>query len=583
MRKALLILVMVLLVLPLGVLADGYSIPAYSMDVLIRDDGSAQVIENHTYDFEGSYNGFLKAIDIGSVDALEDLKLYVDGTTLLTQVSVMNKEPYTYTAERDGNLLNIKAYAPGNGGQRNFRVEYVMKGLAQRYQDAARLNYRLIPIENQATLGNAMVRVMFPGAPQHWFVHGAMDAENLSIASDGALVGGPKDVQPGEYVEIDALFPADSMSAAPLISQNVVDSTLDTEDRLAADRAASKAEEEQTRSRMRYGVMGLLAVFFAGVAFLLKQKLAKFGVKKDVKPSDDMQALDGLDAAVAQQLALNRADECGFSATLLELVQRGALTMAREVHPLTGEKQSKFTVANRGAEMSTQQKVLFDWLFDRREFLWIDDLNAGSDAKLAQSFASGYSAWQQIVKHQATEQGFYFGNGVKIGCGAAMLGIGGVLISVASFALNLMWLGIAGLFLTAVLVVGFTRVRNMTDLGEVKCAAVRGFCERFGEKMTELPPEALKYLPVLVALGYVEPLAQYLDQRSNEPNYGYGGGLPLWWYAGWYYDMGRVNRSFHDVQQHNATVVSKSSGSSGGGGFSGSSGGGGGGGGSGAW
>jgi len=221
-------------------------------------------------------------------------------------------------------------------------------------------------------------------------------------------------------------------------------------------------------------------------------------------------------------------------------------------------------------------------LFASREFLWIEDLNAGNDAKLAQSFASGYSGWQRAVKQQAVDQGLYFGNGVKLGCGVAMLAVGGALISVALFFLGQIWLALAGLFLTGIMVIGFTRVRSITDQGEVKCAAVRGYCEKYGEKLSELPREALKYLPIVVALGYVEPLAQYLDQRANQPDYGYGGWLPMWWYAGWYYDMGRVNRSFHDVRQHNASVVTKSSNSSGGG-FSGSSGGGGGGGGHGAW
>jgi hypothetical protein len=581
-RKIMTVLMLILLALPLGALADGYSIPMYSMDVAIQADGSAQVTEDLTYNFDGNYNGILSAIDVGDVEGLEDLRLYVDGGTQLRQVDVMNKDLFTYTAVREGDLIKIQAYAPGDGGQRSFRYTYTMLGLAQRYQDAARLNYKLIGIANDVTLGGATVRVTFPAAPEHWFAHGAMGAEDLSIDSDGALVAGPKDVEPGQYMEIDALFPADSMGLAPLIDQPIVQATLDTEARLAEEKAAAEAAAAETRNRMRYGVMGLLAAFFIAAAVLLRQKLARYGIKKDVKPTDDMQALDGLDAAVAEQLVRGKASESGFSATLLELVQKGALAMASEVHPLTGEKQTKFTVVNRNADKTQQQEALFDWLFANREFLWIEDLSAGNDAKLAQSFASGYSGWQRAVKQQAVDQGLYFGNGVKMGCGVAMLSVGGVLISVALFFLGQIWLGLAGLFLTGVIAIGFSRVRSITDQGEEKFAAVRGFCEKYGEKLSNLPAEALKYLPVLVGLGYVEPLAQYLDQRANQPEYGYGGGLPLWWYAGWYFDMGRVGRSFHDVQRHNAGVVAKSSGSSGGG-FSGSSGGGGGGGGHGAW
>ena len=347
------------------------------------------------------------------------------------------------------------------------------------------------------------------------------------------------------------------MSLAPLIDQPIVQSALDTEANLAQQKAAEEAERAENLKRMRYGIIGLLALFFIIAALLLRQKLAKYGVKKDIKPVDDMNALDGLDAAVAETLVRGHADECGFSATLLELVQKGALTMTSEVHPLTGEKETKFTVSNRQAEMTDQQRALFDWLFQGREFLWIEDLNAGKDVRLAQSFESGYSSWRKAVKHQAAAEGLYFGNGVKLGCGAAMLIAGGLLISAALFVLSQIVLGLTGLLLTAAVGVGFTRVRNITDPGEQKFAAVRGFCEKYGENMSQLSPEALKYLPILVGLGYVEPLAKYLDQRANEPGYGYGRMLPVWWYAGWYYDMGRVNRSFHDVWQHNQSIVAR--------------------------
>jgi uncharacterized membrane protein YgcG len=287
-----------------------------------------------------------------------------------------------------------------------------------------------------------------------------------------------------------------------------------------------------------------------------------------------------MDAAIAELLGRGKLSESGFSATLLELVQKGALSMAAETQPLTGEKETKFAVVNRGADLTAQQAALFNWLFADREFLWIEDLNAGQGRETRAGFRVRLQQLQQAARHQAIDQGLYFANSAKLGCGVAMLTVGGILLSAALFFLGQNAVAVAGLLLTGVMVLGFTRVRNITDLGEAKCAAVRGFCEKYGENLKSLPPEALKYLPVLVALGYVEPLARYFDERANEPDYGYGGWLPVWWYVGWYHDVGRADRSFHDVRKHNASVVASSSSS---GGFSGSSGGGGGGGGHGAW
>ena len=199
MRKFMVLLVMVLMLLPPYALAADYTIAAYSMDVAIEDDGSARVAERLTYEFDGSYNGILSSIDVGDVEALEGLKLYVDGGTLLRQVDQMQMEPFTYTAQREGDLLNIRAYAPGDGGARFFEYEYTLRGLAQRYQDAARLNYKLIGIANAVTLRDATITVTFPNAPTDYFVHGAMDETHLSLEGS-VLTAGPRDVYPGEYV-----------------------------------------------------------------------------------------------------------------------------------------------------------------------------------------------------------------------------------------------------------------------------------------------------------------------------------------------------------------------------------------------
>ncbi len=581
MRKILAVLLLALLALSPGALAADYTISAYSMDVSIEADGSGRIAERLTYVFDGSYNGILSTLDVSDVEGWGDFSLYVDGDTLLTRVDSMDMVPNTYTLTEDGGMLEVKAYAPGSGGRREFRYEYTLRGLAQRYRDAARLNYRLIGLNNAVTLQNATLSVAFPEAPEHWFVHGAMDEGDLALAGS-VLTAGPRDVAPGQYAEIDALFPASALYAAPLIDRDITDEALETEARLAEERAEAEEAQARMEHAARYGLMGAFAAIFIGMALLFRSFFARFGFRRAVQPSEDTGALDGLDAAVAGLLVRNTADESAFSATLLELTQMGVLSMAGEAHPVSGEKGTKFTVLRRDAPMSGQQQALFSWLFGRRDFLWIEDLDAGESESAARDFASEYAAWQKAVQRQAIDQGLYQGNGGKKALGVTLTAVLGIIVSVAAFALEMAWQGAAGLFLTAVLCAGFASLRPLTDRGEEKVAAVRGFCEKYGEKLTELPADALKNLPILVALGYVEPLTQYLERRAGEPDYGYGGMLPVWWYAGWYYDMGRTRHAFRDVRRHNASVVAKSSSSSGGG-FSGSSGGGGGGGGHGAW
>jgi hypothetical protein len=181
--------------------------------------------------------------------------------------------------------------------------------------------------------------------------------------------------------------------------------------------------------------------------------------------------------------------------------------------------------------MSGQQQALFSWLFGRRDFLWIEDLDAGESESAARDFASEYAAWQKAVQRQAIDQGLYQGNGGKKALGVTLTAVLGIIVSVAAFALEMAWLGAAGLFLTAVLCAGFASLRPLTDRGEEKVAAVRGFCEKYGEKLDWSFGRTPEVSPNLVALWAMWSVTQYLSAGAGRAEYGYGH-CCRWWVRG---------------------------------------------------
>jgi hypothetical protein len=225
----------------LGARAEAsYRITDYHMSVEVLSDGSALVTEELAYHFDGAYNGILCSLDASGTDGIKDIQLYVDGIRQLRQVDEMNMEPLTFTVTWDGDLVNLKACAPGDGGDRHFRYKYRMKGLARRYQDAGRINFKFIGVNNQVPLENARITLALPGGggPVYPLVHGAMAAEDMALSSTNALTLGPRTVQPGEFVELDALFPAEWLKGAPVIPENVLADALRTEADLAGARDA---------------------------------------------------------------------------------------------------------------------------------------------------------------------------------------------------------------------------------------------------------------------------------------------------------------------------------------------------------
>jgi hypothetical protein len=248
-----------------------FSITGYHMAVSVQADGSDLVTEALTYHFESPYNGILGSFDMSGTDGIQDLKLYVDGVRQLSRVDEMRMEPLTFTLTKDGELVNIKAYAPGDAGDRAFRYEYRVKGLARRYLDAGRINRKLIGTQNQVPLEGAVVTVTFPGSggPGHYFAHGAMGAVDLRL-EDGELTMGPRTVRPGEFVELDALFPAGWLKDAPVIPENVLADALRTEADIAA----------------RAGVVQPTGYYFSDYASILNDE-AKRHIEVNAKALDD--------------------------------------------------------------------------------------------------------------------------------------------------------------------------------------------------------------------------------------------------------------------------------------------------------
>jgi hypothetical protein len=165
------------------------------------------VVENLTYEFDGGYNGILSSFDVGDVEGMDDLKLYVDGGMLMRQVDALGGEPFTYTLVREGRFVNVKAYAPGDGGQRTFGTSTSSAASPSATGTPRGSTTKLIGISNQATLGRATIRVTFPGAPTHWYAHGAMGAEDLSVGADGPCLRRVRRTSAGEYVEITRCSP----------------------------------------------------------------------------------------------------------------------------------------------------------------------------------------------------------------------------------------------------------------------------------------------------------------------------------------------------------------------------------------
>lgn len=568
MRKIIAIMIALLASLaPVGALAVEYAITDYGMAVDIGADGSASATETLVYEFDGEYNGILSAFDIGDVQGLEDLALFVDGDTKLRQVDKMNYEPFTYTAKREGRLLNVQAYAPGNGGTRTFRYEYRLLGLCQRYRDAARLNYKLIGTQNQVTLRNATVRVTLPGEVYDAWAHGAMRTDDIHWEGS-TLVYGPADVPSGRFVEADILFDQASLPGATMENRDVLEEVRAQEAELAQKEQATLVLRANLLNAARYLLTALLAAFAVGCVWITRRLGRTIGFRKRVEPDSDPHALKGVKAAVAQWVYSGHVDIDGLTGTLLELLSAEAIQTNR---PQTKLDELNFVLKNHGAVgLSEHQRYVLKWLFKDNKPLYADSLDARGDEQLARSYVNSMNQYAKLVKNETEAAGYLSGLEQKR-LPLILLCVLGLLLSAGLFLLSAPWTGALSLLLTLALIVVSFRLRRLSDEGEHVYAALEGFVQRGGDMVAS--EDLLWLLPISAALGCLEPFFEWIDDTWEGQDDMY----PHWIYVGWHHDMGHMQRGMNETWQHNHEFLSQNSSSDS------SSGGGGGGGGHGAW
>lgn len=570
MKRSAIWLLLLLLYLPVCAGATSFTIPSYTLDVDIQPDGAGYYEETLVYDFDGTYNGLLADIGHRGGLTLTDLRVYVDDGIEVERVDRLDGVPYTYVATTEDEITSIQAYVPGGAGERRLLLTYRIGGLAQRYLDTARINHVLL--NSESVLESVTVRIALPGredAAVDAFVHGAMDEEQLAIAN-GVITLGPSRVAARHLLEVDILFPAQWLPDARIIQTDMREEALAVEAQIREERAAAAAEEERIAQLISVGILVALAVYLVVYTLLFFRLRARYGLKHAIIPTTDDALLDGISAAEAQQLKQDAVTSNGLSATLMELTGRGVLAMEQT------EDDTCFTLLTRPADLLKHQEFLLDWLFEDRQTVCVQSFDAGDDTQAAQHFTNQYNAWKGWVRQGVLDRGWLYPNG-----GARM----GALFSALFLALALAFFLLRnGLWILAVPTIAiavlytflFSRIRKMTDEGERYLAAIDGFVQNYADMLTTRPEAVLGRAPLIMALGYMEPLAEWIDQSTYTADDTVWSDAPVYmYYAGWHHSLVTMDRHINEAQSHNVGTQSESSdSSSSGGGFSGGSGGG---------
>ncbi len=206
--------VRLLVLLPLLATAKSYYFPEIATDVILQADGSARIVQERTYEFDGRFSW--ADLDLRKQGAA-DIRL--NRLAMATDAGWQDLRPQELTSS-DRSLYVRWGYS-AEDEQRTFLIDYTVEGAVRRYEDVAEFYWKVIE-DRHEPVGWIEIRVILPGRSPNLFkvyVHSAARPGTLSFPGtfDTAYIqqsGIPKNA----FVEVRALFSPELFPQTPQIA-----------------------------------------------------------------------------------------------------------------------------------------------------------------------------------------------------------------------------------------------------------------------------------------------------------------------------------------------------------------------------
>lgn len=611
-------------VAPRSALAKSYEISRVVMDVTLEPNGTLRVVEDRTFDFDGSFNGVYWDLPQGDyegrelVPQVESVGVVSDDGSFEPFVQDYSGDPHSYELTSYSSYIEAKLYNPVDDEQVTYRITYSIPDLAFAWKDTGELYWKFVSDGWDETSQNVTCTIHLPVpageqvTPEQnvraWG-HGTLDGEVRFSGND--VVYMVPAVGSDDFAEARITFPVEWLSVEPS-SESRLSAILDEEQRWA-DEANRRREMART---IYYGALTIIVA--VGVAACVIALLIYRRYKQKHKPvfedryfrdvpSNDHPAVLG---------ALIHDDTVGspeLTATLMRISDEGAVDLSYVKTPKNA-KRTKFDETYRLTyNPKRAQKIddpidqaLLDLLFvtvaprvkgykkpeDGRIELDFDDIKKVAKKK-PQRFMDGYDDWKGAAEGQAHLRGFFTDSSNGRGWCALLITLCGLTILLGFFAFLVfdapwpMFLSllspIAAIVVCAVIIAKLKPLSPQAVELTAKLEALRRWLKEFTRLDEAVPTDVVlwnRLLVMAVVLGVadevIKQLRMVLPQMLEDPDF-----MPTYMWWGTYGRMDSPASVFEEASrssyQASVAALAASSSSSGGGGGGGFSGGGGGG------
>ncbi len=418
-------------------LAREYEITNVDIDATISADGTLSVVEERTFDFDGSFNGVYWDIPQGTgLHMGQDIVVTVGEVGEVKDGGFVAFNPGdegsgVYEITEYYSTTNIKLYNKKSDEQATYRINYTIAGGLLAWDDCAELYWKFVsdgwdePSQNVSCDVHLPVpagtQVVAEDNVRAW-AHGPLNG-NVSITDDGAHFEVPR-VGTSEFAEARITFPVEWVSVEQRQSGSRIDDII-AEETAWADEANARRE----RARRIIGTGGLVGLVAAlgsvalGVFTRLRYQAlhkAQFDDKyfRDVPTDDHPSVLGTLYNG-------GEPESKEFTAALMRLSDKGAVGLDLVSSGTGGGKQDYRITRNDAVADALHDEVDSETDYFLFRFLALrsaEDRNERSDTgfpplmfksikkvakKYPASYDEQYKEWQRQVTLECDQRGFF--------------------------------------------------------------------------------------------------------------------------------------------------------------------------------
>ncbi|MEV9641160.1 DUF2207 domain-containing protein [Mammaliicoccus sciuri] len=407
--KLLLVALLAFILFPTPAGAVDFTISDVQINAQLQPDGTVQVNEQHTYEFDSKFKGIIREIKPKTGTSIVQFEAYENGNRL--KVDKKNDE---YRVHRKGKKETI-----------DFELSYQIKDGMQKYEDGAEFYWPFFDDRNETDYGNMTITVTPPDWANDVLFLGYHSAEEKGALQEGGrVVFALGEVDSGENGDIrvvyePSLFPGMQMMDGKIRPDVEADRKLQEIERA---KYAANRERTKTFGGITLGAGLLIVVLISAVVRSRKNRYVK---DAQAQISSHGFFVPAYDMSLPATLFFKKGAATVelMSAALLDLVRKGY------VRQLSDEK---FELVDANVDHDHEQQLIQLLFFQvgSNERFTLSQLKAYTkDEKNYDTFQNSFTMWQQLLKHEMKQYDLKESS-ARLRWILALLGLAGVTLAI---------------------------------------------------------------------------------------------------------------------------------------------------------